>query len=244
MTAGRPAWTGSVRDGFADWVRRFAADARTRAVHGDPDWTVGATLSPALVCSIQRFQVGKSGDGTSLIRKAERAGDSDYLEAVRFFVAEEQNHARLLGRLLASAGAPTLAAHWSDTAFVRLRRALGLRLELMTLTVAEVVALTYYQALKDGTDDPLLIEVAGRILADEQRHVPFHIQRLRAAFVDESRPGRLVARLAWWMVLLGATAVVVLDHGAAVSELGIPRIRFYGEVCRTFGGVAHSVLDP
>ncbi|WP_309113633.1 hypothetical protein [Saccharothrix sp.] len=35
---------------------------------------------------------------------------------------------------------------WSDAVFVRLRRALGPRLELMVLLIAEVVALGYYRA--------------------------------------------------------------------------------------------------
>ena len=55
------------------------------------------------------------------------AGDPSYARAVRGFVAEEQAHAALLGRLLERLGVAPLAGHWSDTAFVRLRRALGLR---------------------------------------------------------------------------------------------------------------------
>lgn len=39
-----------------------------------------------------------------------------------------------------------MSRHWSDAIFVRLRRLLGLRTELMVLTVAEVVALSYYGA--------------------------------------------------------------------------------------------------
>ncbi|NEE41497.1 ferritin-like domain-containing protein, partial [Streptomyces sp. SID7982] len=94
-------------------------------------------------------------------------GDAEYASAVRMFVAEERNHARLLALLLASGGAPVIASHWSDRAFVTLRRALGLRLELLVLMIAEVVALRYYRALRDGAGDALTREVAGRILADE-----------------------------------------------------------------------------
>jgi hypothetical protein len=41
--------------------------------------------------------MGEDGDGGALIGKAERAGDAGYTAAVRMFVAEEQNHARMLG---------------------------------------------------------------------------------------------------------------------------------------------------
>jgi hypothetical protein len=49
----------------------------------------------------------------------------------------------------------------------------------MTLMVAEVVALRYYRALRDGAPYALLRDVGGRILNDEERHVPFHVARLR-----------------------------------------------------------------
>ncbi|CAM5730093.1 hypothetical protein SHIRM173S_10868 [Streptomyces hirsutus] len=167
--------------GFATWTRRFEDERERRRVQGDPDWGQGATLHPAVWAGIQRFQVGEDGDGANLIGKADEAGDGDYARAVRLFVAEEQNHARLLARLLAAGHIPTLTGHWSDTVFVRLRRLMGLRLELLVLMIAEVVALRYYRALRDGTDDSLTSEVAGRILSDEQRHVPFHCERLHAS---------------------------------------------------------------
>src|SRR5829696_6608811 len=148
--------TGGDMTGFAGWVHRFQAAGEQRRAGGEPRWA----------------------DGAELIGKAARTGDAAYLAAVRLFVAEERNHARLLRLLLAGAGAPTIGSHWSDAAFVRIRRTLGLRLELMTLQVAEVIALRYYAALRDGACCPLVTDVAGRILADEQRHVPFHAQRL------------------------------------------------------------------
>lgn len=80
---------------------RVEAEARRRAVGGDPDWTREARLDRAVVLSVQQFQVGESGDGANLVRAAEAAGDTDYAAAVRYFVAEEQNHARFLASLLA-----------------------------------------------------------------------------------------------------------------------------------------------
>lgn len=52
---------------------------------------------------IQRFQVGEDGDGANLGGKVDQAGgDTDYAQAVRLFIVEEQNHARLLAWLLAA----------------------------------------------------------------------------------------------------------------------------------------------
>ncbi|MET9463680.1 ferritin-like domain-containing protein [Streptomyces sp. NPDC006544] len=227
--------------GHDAWLADFEAERERRAAQGDPDWSRGAALPPALVRSLQRFQVGEDGDGSALIGKAGRAGDPVYARAVRLFVAEEQNHARLLALLLAAGGAGTLAGHWSDTAFVRLRRLLGLRVELLVLMVAEVVALRYYRAVRDGSPDPLASEVAGRILADEERHVPFHCLRLREALAPLPAPAGRAATLAWQALLAGAAAVVAVDHGPALGTLGVRRLTFLADTVRASAPVVAAL---
>ncbi|MFF3930279.1 ferritin-like domain-containing protein [Streptomyces hirsutus] len=230
--------------GFATWTRRFEDERERRRVQGDPDWGQGVTLHPAVWAGIQRFQVGEDGDGANLIGKADEAGDGDYARAVRLFVAEEQNHARLLARLLAAGHIPTLTGHWSDTVFVRLRRLMGLRLELLVLMIAEVVALRYYRALRDGTDDSLTSDVAGRILSDEQRHVPFHCERLHASMAELPRVTRRPVMALWRLLLLAVSLAVAADHGPGLRRLGIGRLRFVAEVVASSGAVVSAVLAP
>ncbi|WIX78452.1 ferritin-like domain-containing protein [Amycolatopsis carbonis] len=217
-----------------EWLTEFRQEARRRAVRPEPEWARGARLDPAVIRSVQRFQVGESGDGANLIDKA----DPRFREAVELFVAEEQNHARLLAELLKAAGSATITKHWSDSVFVWLRRALGLRLELMVLLIAEVVALSYYKALRDGTGDPLTREVAARILADEERHVPFHCAQLKDAFPGVK--GKLAAG-GWRVVMAGALAAVLFDHGRALRTLGVTRLRFAAEVLGRFEEVVVDV---
>lgn len=230
--------------GFATWVRRFEDERERRRAQDDPNWGQGATLHPAVWAGIQRFQVGEDGDGANLVTKAEEAGDRDYARAVRLFVAEEQNHARLLARLLAAGGIPTLTSHWSDTVFVRLRRLMGLRMELLVLMIAEVVALRYYRALRDGTDDSLTSDVAGRILADEQRHVPFHCERLHASFAELPRLLRRPVMALWRLLLFAVSLVVAADHGRGLHRLGVGRLSFVADVMASSGAVASVVLVP
>ncbi|MEU1705183.1 ferritin-like domain-containing protein [Streptomyces sp. NPDC005706] len=231
-------------DEFAKWVRDFEDERERRAAQGDPDWGRGATLHPAVWAGIQRFQVGEDGDGANLVAKADQAGDADYARAVRLFVAEEQNHARMLARLLAAGGMPLLSGHWSDTVFVRLRRLMGLRLELLVLMIAEVVALRYYRALRDGAGDPLTSEVAGRVLADEERHVPFHCARLHASFMELPRVVRRPVLAGWRLLLLAVCAVVAVDHGRALRRLGVTRRRFLADVMALSGPVVGGILTP
>lgn len=227
---------------FTRWTTELEAKARARTRTGDPDRSRGATLPPALIRSIQRFQVGESGDGANLISKADAAGDPTYAAAVRLFVAEEQNHARLLARLLNAAGHQPISRHWTDAAFVHLRRAFGLRLELMVLSVAEVIAVPYYSALRDGAPDQLTTRTAALIVADEQRHIPFHTQRLRAAFAPT--PLRPLIRAAWWLILYVAIAVVLYDHGPALRQLRITRTEFARYAQTHFAPISATALPP
>ncbi|HWS39638.1 MAG TPA: ferritin-like domain-containing protein [Actinoplanes sp.] len=219
----------------------FQEHARLRAGRTEPQ-PLGGWLHPALISSVQRFQAGEDGDGASLIAAAERAGDPVYHEAVKLFVAEEQSHAVRLANVLRYAGAGTIGGHWTDTVFVLVRRAGGLRLELLTLMLAEVVALRYYRALRDGTGDDYVGDVAGRILADEERHVPFHIDRLRQGFAGTPAAGRAVAAAGWWVLMVGAAGVVAADHGSALRVLGVSRRHFIRDVLRLFRPMVTSVF--
>lgn len=213
--------------GFGGWLRGFEEEARARAAKGDPDWRRGARLHPSVIASLQRFQVGEDGDGAFLIAKADRAGDPEYTAAARLFVAEERNHARMLALLLEAAGAPTIGAHWSDAVFVRARRSMGLRMELLVLMVAEVAAVAYYRALYEGTADPLAAEVARRLVEDEERHIPFHCARLSEGMTGPAREAMI---LFWRALVAGGALVVAAGHGRALLRLGSGPVRFARDV--------------
>ncbi|MGW5847765.1 ferritin-like domain-containing protein [Streptomyces sp. NPDC055254] len=232
-----------IKTAYEAWVGEFEAERDHRAALGDPDWERGARLPVEIVRSIQKFQVGEDGDGSALSGKADRAGDLAYASAVRLFVAEEQNHARMLSLLLAAAGAGTLDGHWSDAAFVRVRRLMGLRVELLVLMIAEAVALEYYRALRDGAADPLASEVAGRILADEERHVPFHCLRLHEGLAGLPGPVRRAVATGWRGLLACAAVLVAVDHGPALRALGTGRRGFVARAVRSSAGMARAMSD-
>lgn len=227
-----------------NWSDGFRVRAAQRAEGGDPLWSAGSDLDSAIIRSLQKFQVGESGDGAHLIANAAAAGDRDYETAVRLFVAEEQNHARMLALLLRASGTQTKRWHWSDSVFVRLRRLMGLRLELMILTIAEVVALRYYRALAEGGSDRLLVDVSERILADENHHVPFQIRRLRLGFRDTPPAARIVIKQIWRAMAATVIVVVALDHGRAMSVCGLSRREFVTATMRIFDDTATSVFSP
>ncbi|QKW22531.1 ferritin-like domain-containing protein [Kitasatospora sp. NA04385] len=218
--------------GFGEWVAEFEAERARRERTADPRWERGAELPATVARSLQKFQVGESGDGANLRTKADQAGDGAYAAAVRLFVDEERNHGRLLAELLGAAGVPLLDGHWSDGIFVRVRRLLGLRTELMMLMVAELIAVEYYRSVRDGLPDPLTREVTDRILRDERRHIPFHVLRLQQSFEELPPPARPFAHLAWLLLALAGALFVAVDHGPALHAVRASRTRFLLAVTR------------
>ena len=110
--------------------------------------------------------------------------------------------------------------------------------------IAEVVALRYYRALRDATDDSLTSDVAGRILAEEQRHVPFHCERLHASLVQLPRALRPPVMSLWRLLLLAVSLGVAVDHGPALRRLDVGRLRFMADVAASSGAVVSAVLTP
>src|SRR5207244_3249905 len=108
--------------------------------------------------------------------------DRAYIAAIDLFVEEEQEHASLTGRVLRGLGAPLLERHWSDKAFRLLCFMSDLRMELMVILVAEVIAKRYFEILHDATNDPVLRATCAQIGHDEEGHIAFHCDSLRPAF--------------------------------------------------------------
>jgi hypothetical protein len=232
---------------FSRWVEHFEQNELVHAeadaaIEFDGRCRIDNEVRRPLVESIRRFQLGESGDGEQLLAKAQRAGDPEYFRAAQLFVAEEQQHAALLLRLLGYLDGRPMSSHWSDAVFVRLRRLMGLRTELMVLTVAEVVALSYYGGLAASGPDSVVRAVAARIVADEHPHVRFQEDRLRAGFASSRRAVRALAFAFWWLTAIGATVVVAYDHGPTLDAIGYRRTRFIRDVLADFAKVVARVL--
>lgn len=228
-----------------DWLEHFQknrADRRPipweRGIHPEYD------LRLPLIRSLQKFQVGESGEGRHLIAGAARTGDQVYTEAIRLFVQEEQEHAALLGRLIRGMGGSLLESHWSDAVFIFIRRLMGLHLELMVLLVAEMIAKKYYRSLLEGTADPVLRAVFAQICHDEEGHITFHIDTLQDAFGRRPLAARLFIMGAWQVLFWGVCLVVALDHMPVLRAVGVSAGEFLRDCNRIFADVSWRVFRP
>jgi hypothetical protein len=225
------------------WLKYFEWNREHRR---NVPWSDRIDLPPeqvaAFVRSLQRFQVGESGEGRHLRAAANTTGDQDYIRVIDLFIREEQEHARLMGDVLKRIPAPLLISHWSDGCFVLLRRLFGLNQELMVLLVPEIIARRYFAALRDRIGHPTVTAVCEQILHDEEGHVAFHVEFLQRAFTGMSLPARVLLRAVWRALFRLALLVVVLDHRSLLRVCGVPASHFWWDCELMFDEVAAEIF--
>lgn len=229
---------------YARWLAYFD-DRESRPLNAPLDAPfVDRPGRRALARSIERFELGESGDGANLKRLAAQIGDPAYARAIDRFVAEEGQHARWLGILRERFGGTRLESHWSDRAFVALRHVGGLRREICVLLTAEIIALTYYRVLAQAYEDPVLAAACERILLDERGHVAFHRATLSREFAPMPAPARTLAVLSWRAFVATTAKVVAFDHRDVLALGGVSRAQFEDEVRDRAKRLAHAGRHP
>lgn len=198
-------------------------------------WDIGHELTAheewMITGSIQKFQLGEGSDGRHLViaseRYAERCNDLDYAAATHLFIKEEQRHSADLGRFMDINGIPRVTSTYSDWVFRRVRRlAASLEIMIMTLLVAETIALVYYKALQKVTKSKVLHTICEQILKDEYYHIRFQTERLAVMRRDRWRIFDLAALLFHAPLYYGAVAVVWVDHAAVFRGAGLSFVRY------------------
>ncbi len=227
-----------------NWLNYFISNRIHRhEIPWDRELNVESSLRRGLIRSLQRFQVGESGEGHHLRRQAARSADADYRAAIDLFIKEEQEHARLMAEVLKKLKAPLLAHHWSDICFVLLRRLFGLHHELLILLIPEMIAKRYFRALRDGFADPTLRAVCGQILHDEEGHLAFHVDYLQQALASHSLAARALVRACWRVVFRAVCLVVTIDHRLVLQGTGVSAVTFWWDCGLIFDEVAAGIFS-
>jgi rubrerythrin len=227
------------------WLNYFERNRVNRpAVPWESGIHIESHLREPLIRSLQKFQLGESGEGRNLKRHAKEAGDAVYAEAINLFIKEEREHSRLMGEILRALKAPLLKRDWSDWCFVSLRHLFGLHQELMVLLLPEMIARRYFRALHDGTRDPVLRAVFAQIAQDEDGHLAFHVEYLRRAFEKMSFSRRMLVLILWRLVFRATCLVVMLDHRAVLRAVGVIPQDFWRDCGRVFDEVAAGIFSP
>jgi bacterioferritin (cytochrome b1) len=227
------------------WLNYFEYN---RAQRLPVPWENGIHIEPhlraALICSLQKFQLGESGEGRKLKNHAHKTGDAIYATAINLFIKEEQEHARLMAKILRELNAPLLKNHWSDFCFVSMRRLFGLHQELMVLLLPEMIAKNYFRALHNGTRDPVLRAVFLQIAQDEEGHLAFHIEYLRRAFEKMTFTKKIFALVIWRLAFRATCLAVMLDHRAVLRAIKMKPRQFWNDCGEIFDEVAAGIFSP
>jgi len=121
------------------------------------------------------------------------SGDDNFRAATHTWAIEEVQHGQALGRWAEMAD-PTFDF---DAAFARFRDGYKLPLdstksvrgslagELMARCIVETGTSSYYTALRDATEEPVLKEICARIAADELRHYKLFYSHMRRYVAQE-----------------------------------------------------------
>ena len=231
-----------------DWLAYFRQNQLNRRGIA---WHEGIALAPhlhgPLARSLARFQLGESSNGTHLLEAtrqlAGRTGDKDYPKTIALFIAEEQEHSRLLARVLQQMNTPLLPHHWTDSLFRRCRHLLGFYEEIAVLLMAEINALKYYGVIRQRCRAPVLEVVCEQILADEKFHVRIHCERLHRVITPRWWP----IRIACWAMLsamfAAASTIVAWDHRRAFGALGSSAFEFLRDSWLNFFAARKAIFD-
>jgi hypothetical protein len=227
------------------WLNYFE---HNRANRPPVPWDNGVHVEPhlrgPLIRSLQKFQLGESGEGRNLKKHVRETGDVTYAAAIDLFIKEEQEHSRLMGIILRGLDAPLLKSDWSDRCFIFMRHMFGLHQELMVLLLPEMIAKCYFRALHCGTHDLVLRAVFAQIAQDEEGHLAFHIEYLRRAFEKMSFSRRMLVLILWRLVFRAACVAVMLDHRAVLRAVGVKPRQFWNECGEIFDEVAAGIFSP
>lgn len=163
---------------YREWISYFEENHAQRL---QIDFSQEKPLSEAeralIFPSVRAFQKGEGSDGAHLLKTVDaflkNGGEPEYREAMVWFIREENRHSQYLKKYMDFYQEKALKRSFLDSAFRRLRKAMGLKCEVTVLVTAEMIALTYYDALANCTDSPVLKRICSQMLHDETPHIMF-----------------------------------------------------------------------
>lgn len=202
------------------------------------NWNEGILLTDhekkTVQLSLQKFQRGEHSEGKHFLKFAISLNDKEYLETVKLFIKEEQDHAAVLGKFMLLNAIPRLEKDWVDRTFRFLRKLAGLEGTVTVLLTAEIIAMVYYKALANTTGSVLLKELCRQVLKDEIRHLEFQSYALRVIYSNKTVLKIKFSRLLHTILMAGTIVVVWFDHRKVLKAGGYSFTEFFSAVWDEF----------
>lgn len=209
---------------YKTWTKYFMANDRKRLqIDFSGETGLSETEKKLIFPSIQAFQKGEGSDGAFLMYAVEefafQQDEKEYIEAMRQFIKEENWHSAYLKKYMDYYGIRSKEKSFLDKCFRRLRKLGGLKCEITVLVTAEMIALTYYDALSRCTSSSALKSICAQMLRDELHHIMFQsytLSLMKPGWLD--RIGRILFMEATLTAVWIAFHKVYLQGGYSLSR--------------------------
>lgn len=226
------------------WLRYFQQNKMLRSAIRLPERIdIDAELRKPLLRSLQKFQIGETGEGRHLRYFAKRTNDAAYSQCIDLFVKEEQSHGQMIAEVIAAIDGRVLLWHWTDCAFILLRRVMGLKTELMICLIAEIIGKCFYRLLADRLDNSQLSNVFAFIVCDEIAHLRFHSEFLNKQLGPYHWLLKFFIYYSWSIIFYTVSFVFVLDHKDTLRKLDVSPTDFVGLCSKEFQRSARCVFS-
>jgi hypothetical protein len=180
--------------------------------------------------SLARFQLTEQLEAGALLRVAlQHEGKhraAPLARIVQLLIAEEQQHAELLGAFMEQHGLAPKRSGWLDRLFRRGRRLAGFELHLSLLITTELIAKVYLRALEAATGSRQLQTLCRMLIADELAHIGFESELLRELKARRGTLARVSVEVLHRAFFTAAAAGAWLSHRAVLSSAGYRFVTF------------------
>jgi hypothetical protein len=184
-----------------------------------------------LIKSLQRFQIGETGEGKHLKKFASTTNNTTYEKCIDLFVKEEQSHAGILAQMIQALDGELISWHWSDLAFIALRRMLGLKTEVLIVLIAEIIGKAFYKLCATNLPNTQMSDAFSLVVLDEIGHLEFHCAFLNDHMRTRTLFLRKFVQLAWGAIFYSACLVFITDHRKSLRALNTEPGAFF-EICK------------
>lgn len=226
------------------WLNYFEENRKTQAAIRLPEKIeLPESMRLPLIRSLQRFQIGETGDGRHLKKFASRVEDIHYLQCVNLFVREEQVHGQILAEVILSMDGSLLSWHWTDLAFIALRRLFGLKTEIFIILIAEIIGKCFYRLIAEKVEDQLIANAFAVIVCDEIGHLRFHCEFLQLQMSKFSRLLKKAVHSFWMLIFFAAVVVFVFDHRRTLLALDCTPRAFIEKCFKEFRRAARCTFS-
>ena len=205
-------------------------------------WVLAPVVQVALAHALPIFQLGEIGAGRHLLDHAVGVATEDHLQALRFFIIESQEHARILALVCAELEIDMLDEHWTERLFRKTRYLRGFRTEMLAVVIGGMISSQIYETIAVGVGDPTLSRIFGRLHADELRHLDFHDATLPNHFQKWTPSTRQGVKTIWKIAAMAAAVAVSFEQRSLLRSCASNQRSFLRSLFRDISKHANTLF--